>query len=99
MKDKPQVASGYSPEWVADARAALLYAATVLGDLLDEDLVVVGGLIPSILIAQDPPPEGVPLHPGTMDLDLGLSLGLLDDARYSEIAKRLRQAGFRGTQE
>ena len=29
-----------------------------------------------------------------MDLDLGLSLGVLDDARYSEIAKRLRQAGF-----
>ena len=94
MTDKPQSASGYSPEWVADVRAACLYVATVLGDLLEEDLVVVGGLVPGMLIAQDPPAVGVPIHPGTMDLDLGLSLGVLDDARYSEIAKRLRQAGF-----
>ncbi len=94
MTDKPRDAAGYSPESAQDARAACLYMATILGDLLMEDMVVVGGLVPSLLIEQDPPDEGVPLHPGTMDLDLGLSLGVLDEARYSEIAKRLREAGF-----
>lgn len=93
--DKPTTAAGYSPEWLEHARAACLYVATILGDSLMEDLVVVGGLVPSMLIVQDPLPDGIPLHPGTMDLDLGLHLAVLDGARYSEIAKRLRQAGFK----
>jgi hypothetical protein len=92
--DKPKTAEGYPPEWVEGARAACLYVATVLGDLLIDDLIVVGGLVPSLLIAQDALPEGTSLHPGTMDLDLGLKLGVLDGARYTEIAKRLRHAGF-----
>ena len=29
-------------------------------------------------------------HVGTRDLDLGLSLALLDDARYREVSSRLR---------
>ncbi len=70
--DKPATAAGYPPEWVAHTRAACLYVATILGDLLIEDLVRVGGLVPSLLIVQDPLPTGVPLHAGTMDLDLGL---------------------------
>ena len=92
--DKPGTAAGYPLEWVEHSRSACLYIATILGDLLIEDLIVVGGLVPGMLIVQDPPPEGVPLHPGTMDLDLGLNLAILDGARYSEISKRLRQAGF-----
>jgi hypothetical protein len=59
-----------------------------------EDIVVVGGLVPSLLIAQDNPIEIEP-HVGTEDLDLGLALALLDDRRYSEIAKRLRGANFK----
>ncbi len=96
--EKPRSAAGYPPEGGEHARAACLYVATVLGDLLVEELVVVGGLVPSLLITQDPLPEGVPLHPGTMDLDLGLSLGVLDGAKYHEIAERLRQAGFEAKQ-
>lgn len=92
--NKPDDARGYQPEWVDNARAACLYVATILGDMLVDDLVVVGGLVPSILIAQDPPLDGVPPHPGTMDLDLGLKLAVLDDKRYSEIARRLREAQF-----
>ena len=96
--DKPATAAGYSVDWLEHARGACLYVATVLGDLLLEDLVVVGGLVPSLIIAQDPPEEGVSLHPGTMDLDLGLSVGVLDGARYAEIAKRLRESGFEVTE-
>ena len=96
--EKPTSAAGYLPEWVEHARAACLYVATVLGDLLIEELVVVGGLVPSLLIIQDALPEGVPLHPGTMDLDLGLDLGVLDGSKYQEIAERLRHAGFKAQQ-
>ncbi len=92
--DKPRTAAGYLPEWVEHTRAACLYLATILGDLLTEDLIVIGGLVPGMLIPQDILPEGVPPHPGTMDLDLGLKLALLDGSRYAEIAKRLRQADF-----
>lgn len=34
------------------------------------------------------------LHPGTNDLDLGLSLGVLDDQRYAAISERLRAEHF-----
>ena len=44
--EKPTSAAGYLPEWGEHARAACLYVATVLGDLLIEELVVVGGLVP-----------------------------------------------------
>ena len=96
--EKPDSAAGYPPEWVERVRAACLYVATVLGDLLIEELVVVGGLVPSLLITQDALPRGVPLHPGTMDLDLGLDLGVLDGSKYQEIAERLRHAGFKAQQ-
>jgi len=41
--EKPRSAAGYPPEGGEHARAACLYVATVLGDLLIEELVVVGG--------------------------------------------------------
>jgi hypothetical protein len=70
-----------------------LYIASKLGDLLDE-LVVVGGLVPSLLIPMELVPIGEDRHVGTMDLDLGLSLALLDNQRYEEFTERLRRAGF-----
>lgn len=33
-------------------------------------------------------------HPGTNDLDIALSIALLDEQRYTEISHRLRQEGF-----
>lgn len=92
--DSPRTAAGYLPEWVANTRSACLYVATILGDLLTEDMIVVGGLVPGLLIPEDSLPKGVPAHPGTLDLDLGLKLAVLDGARYAEIAKRLREGGF-----
>jgi hypothetical protein len=67
--------------------------ATKLGDLLD-DIVVVGGLVPTLLIDQDHLPQGAERHVGTLDLDVGLSLAILDDHRYEEIVARLKRAGF-----
>ena len=51
MPEKPRTAAGYPPEQVERVRATCLYLASKLGDLMDE-LVVVGGLVPSLLIDQ-----------------------------------------------
>lgn len=47
-----------------------------------DDLVIVGGLVPSLTIDQQARPPETDLHVGTMDLDVGLQLALLDEGRY-----------------
>ena len=93
MPEKPSFASEYRKEQAELVRQTCLYVATKLGDLLDE-LVVVGGLVPSLLIPEESLPRGEDIHVGTMDLDLGLSLALLNADRYEELTARLRRAGF-----
>jgi len=51
MPDKPKRASEYESHQVELVRATCLYVATKLGDLMDQ-LVVVGGLVPSLIIDQ-----------------------------------------------
>lgn len=58
------------------------------------ELVVVGGLVPSLLIDQQNLPENVTPHVGTLDLDLGLAFALVGEQRYQAVAERLRAAGF-----
>ncbi len=93
MRTKPTTASGYAGVQTSLVRATCLYVATKLGDLMD-DLVLVGGLVPSLLIDQARLPPGVTAHVGTMDLDIGLSVVLLDQERYRAVGDRLRAAGF-----
>lgn len=87
MADRPQQAFGYSSEKVALVRATCLYVASKLGDLMD-DLVVVGGLAPSLLIDQETPTAEP--HAGTLDLDVGLALGLLSEGRFRTAQRRSR---------
>jgi len=93
MPNKPASAAGYPPGQVARVKATCLYLATKLGDLMPE-LVVVGGLVPSLLIDQQNLPQTVTAYVGTMDLDLGLAFTLVGETRYQEVAQRLRNAGF-----
>jgi hypothetical protein len=93
MVDKPTTASGYDAQQTARVRALCLYVATKLGDLMD-DLVIAGGLVPTLLVDQEQRSLGVDPHAGTSDLDLGLSVLLLDEQRYRSLAERLRAAGF-----
>jgi hypothetical protein len=93
MPEKPSFASEYSRRQAELVRQTCLYVATKLGDLLDE-LVVVGGLVPSLLIPEGSVSPGEEIHVGTMDLDLGLSMALLKTDRYEELTARLRRAGF-----
>ena len=95
MTAKPPTADGYPPGQVARVRATCLYLATKLGDLMPE-MVVVGGLVPTLLIAQQNLPQNVIPYVGTMDLDLdlGLAFALVGEERYQEVADRLVNAGF-----
>lgn len=93
MPEKPRTAAGYAPDQVARVKSTCLYLATKLGDLMDE-LVVVGGLVPSLLIDQEHLPENVTAHVGTLDLDLGLAFALVGEQRYQAVVERLRAAGF-----
>ena len=93
MPEKPTTAAGYAPNQVARVKSTCLYLATKLGDLMDE-LVVVGGLVPSLLIDHETLPENVTSHVGTLDLDLGLAFALVGEQRYHAVAERLRAAGF-----
>lgn len=72
-------------------KGACLYLATKIGDLLDE-LVIVGGLVPSLLVDQTK--DGVERHVGTNDLDVGMQIAILDGKRYEALTERLRSAGF-----
>lgn len=93
MNPKPAFESDYSPQLLDLVRSVCLYVCTKIGDF-SEDFVVAGGLVPILIIPQDPPPEGADKHAGTRDLDLGFSLGIFDGSRYQEIADRLQGAGF-----
>lgn len=93
MPEKPTTASGYPSGYVELVRATCLYIATKLGDLSDE-VVVIGGLAPSLIIDQRNIPEGIEPHVGTMDLDVGLTMAVLDEGRYRTLTERLRRAGF-----
>ena len=94
MINKPTTAAGYAPEMVTLVRSTCLYLATKLGDLMDE-IVVVGGLVPSLLIDQSNLPADTDPHAGTMDLDLGIAFALVNDERYAEVTERLASAGFK----
>ena len=93
MPEKPRTAAGYAPEQVERVRATCLYLASKLGDLMDE-MVVVGGLVPSLLIDQTQLPEETSPHVGTMDLDVGLAFVVVAEHHYQAITERLRRAGF-----
>ena len=93
MISKPTTAVGYTNDAVQLVRATCLYVATKLGDLMD-DLVVIGGLAPSLLVDQEHLRDGVEAHVGTMDLDIGMTVALLDEGRYQELTQRLRNGGF-----
>lgn len=93
--DKPRHHSGYQREETALVEAACLTVAVTLGAMMDQ-LCIVGGLAPSLLIDRqaDADRTGEAGHAGTNDLDVGLAVALLDEQQYSEIARRLRQEDF-----
>ena len=93
INDEPRIAADYEPESSRLVRQTCLELATRLGDFR-EQMCVVGGLVPSLIIEQAELGERDEAHVGTIDLDLGLSIVVLHEQLYEEIAKRLTDAGF-----
>lgn len=93
MQQKPKRAADYESQQATLVRETCLYVATKLGDMMN-DILIIGGLVPSLIVDQLVLPEGAEAHVGTMDLDVGLQLALLDDGRYRTLTERLRDAGF-----
>lgn len=93
MEVKPNSSAGYRASDYLAIVSTCLYVATKLGDYRD-DMVIVGGLVPSLLVDQTQSLPNFESHSGTMDLDVGLSLAILDEKRYEGLTARLRGAGF-----
>jgi CheY-like chemotaxis protein len=93
-REKPQHRSGYTTEETEQVKLVCLTVAVTLGSYL-EDLCIVGGIVPQLLIDTARPEDDDDLHPGTNDLDVGLAIVLLDDQRYAEISAQLRSEGFK----
>jgi hypothetical protein len=93
MQNKPKTITGYESGQVELVLTTCRYICTILGDFT-EDIVIVGGLVPSLPIDQSNLAKGVEPRGGTMDLDIGLSLAILDDKLYQSITERLRGHGF-----
>lgn len=88
---KPKTRAGYlGPATQLIKQAALTLAVAV--DDLKDDLVIVGGLVPTLLIEK--PPASLDAHVGTMDLDVGLHVAVLNDERYAKISARMRSSGL-----
>lgn len=86
-------ATDYTPEQLGWTRRTLLQVLVALGDFHD-DVVLVGGLVPSLLIDQADAAARDETHIGSIDVDLGIRLAVVDEDRYDELAERLRSRGF-----
>ncbi len=75
-----QTASDYSPADLLRVRQTCLYVFSQLPPHLMENITVVGGLVPSLLIDLLPALEDP--HLGTADLDIGLALGVHGASHY-----------------
>lgn len=95
VETKPRHRSGYNQEETELVETLCLTVVGTLGAYLD-DLCVVGGLVPTLLIDRrlDPDETEEDRHPGTNDFDVGLSIALLDDGRYAAVSAQLRAEGF-----
>jgi hypothetical protein len=78
----------YSADQVEAARSVLLELVHLLGEYRD-DIVVVGGWVPQLIL-----PPGRPPHVGSIDVDLALNHRNLRDAGYATIQALLNRRGY-----
>jgi hypothetical protein len=83
MSDEPRHEKDYEPRQVAAAKRVIVDVMQVLASFQD-CLVLVGGWVPDLLIGDRDEP-----HVGSIDVDLALDAGKLDEGRYAEMLKLL----------
>jgi hypothetical protein len=79
----------YAAEAVEAARSVLVELVQLLGEFR-EQLVVVGGWVPVLLLAEAPE-----AHVGTLDIDLALDVQRLPEASYTTLLRALTSRGYR----
>ena len=89
MRDERRTIHDYTPEAFERVRQTVLHVATVLGDWMNH-VTLIGGAVPSLLIPQGDLAKGVEQHLGTIDVDLGLELMVLEDEGYASLSPCLR---------
>jgi hypothetical protein len=94
METSGKLISEYTAEELSRVKATCLSIAQVLGDTIQDDAVIVGGLVPVLLYQDVEPAWEFGAHAGTHDVDLALDLVVLEKDRYENIAERLRRSGF-----
>ena len=91
MSEEPHFADDYEPRQVTAARRVIVDVMQVLASF-EDCLVLVGGWVPDLVIGDTDEP-----HIGSIDVDLALDAGKLDEGRYAEMldlllrTKRYRQ--------
>src|SRR5437667_7269607 len=83
MNDSPRHQGEYGSRQVEAARRVLVDLGQVLAAFQD-CLVVVGGWVPDLLILEAEEP-----HVGSIDVDVALDAGKLNEGRYAELLKLL----------
>lgn len=78
----------YSADQVEAAKSVLLELVHLLGEYRD-DIVVVGGWVPQLLLPQQPMQ-----HVGSIDVDLALNHKNLQDVGYASIQRLMRERGY-----
>lgn len=83
MSEEPRFANDYEPRQVTAARRVIVDVMQVLASF-EDCLVLVGGWVPDLVIGDTEEP-----HIGSIDVDLALDAGKLDEGRYAEMLKLL----------
>ena len=87
MNREPRTRSEYDARQTAAARRVLVDVGQVLAAFRD-CLVLVGGWVPDLLLADAEEP-----HVGSIDVDLALDAGRLQEGRYAELLGQLLNTG------
>ncbi len=80
--------SDYREEEVQICFSVLLELMTILGEFR-EDIVIVGGNVPPLLI-----PKAKDKYTGTLDIDIALDFKKVDDSTYKTIVETLKEKGY-----
>lgn len=79
----------YTAEAVGACKAVLIELIHVMGEFRDQ-MVVVGGWVPALLLSEAPEP-----YTGTLDIDLALDFRRIPDATYRTILRAFAARGYR----
>jgi hypothetical protein len=90
---RPRHASDIDPRHVQAARSVIIEVWQLLATFRDA-MVLIGGWVPELLA-----PNARPRHTGSIDVDLLLKPGELEEGRYGDLLQLLRQHGYEPTEE